>query len=150
MPVRRSSTSKFSSWPMPSCLRSRSIHPACSLWGSRLTATRITVADLVLLAVQGLLAAGLGGKIFAKLVSGAVDAVIRGQRGGEDDALHESGAAARLERGVKDVGGVGPDVRREEIGDGRPGDLLEVSLEFRFFRPPGEVGIGLRETAFGE
>ena len=54
-------------------------------------------ADLVLLAVEVLFAAWLGGQVFAELVGGAVDAVAGGERGGEDQALHEGWAASVLE-----------------------------------------------------
>ena len=55
-------------------------------------------AELILFAVEVLFAAGLagggfGGAPFAEFVGGAVDAVVGGERGGEDDALHEDGAA---------------------------------------------------------
>ena len=110
----------------------------------------VPVADLVLLAVEVLFAAGLGGDVFAELEGGAVDAVAGGEGGGEDDALHEGGAAAVLERGVEDVRRVGPDVGGEEVGDGRLGDLFEVGLQFGLAGAPGEVGVGLGEAGLGE
>ena len=79
-------------------------------------ARAVPVADLVLLAVEVLFAAGRMGTFSHEFERGAVDAVAGGQRGGEDDALHEGGAAAVLERGVEDVGRVGPDVGGEEVG----------------------------------
>lgn len=51
---------------------------------------------------------------------------------------------------MQDVGGVGPDVGSEEIGDGRIADFFEVILEVCLGVAPCEVGIGLGEAAFGE
>ena len=65
-------------------------------------------------------------------------------------ALHEGGTAAILERGVQNVGRVGPEVGAEEIGDRRLGDLFEVLLQLGAGVAPGEVGVGLGEAGLGE
>ena len=116
-------------------------------------------AELVFFAVEVFFAGGLtggwgGGAAFEELVGGAVDAVVGAEGGGEDDALLEDGAAGGevfdLELGVEDVGGVGPDVAAEEVGDGWVGDLGEVVGELSLAGAPGEVGVGLGEAGFGE
>ncbi len=93
---------------------------------------------------------GLVGSVFAELVGGTVDAVVGGECRGEDDALHERWAAALLQGGVEDVGGVGPEVGAEEVADRRLRDLFEVLLELGLGVAPGEVGVGLGEAGLGE
>jgi hypothetical protein len=91
---------------------------------------------------------------FHVFVGRTVDAVVRAERGGEDDALLKDGAALHgvgdLKLGVEDVRGVGPDVAAEEVGDGSVGDLFEVLLEVGLGVAPGEVGVALGEAALGE
>src|SRR5215472_18914460 len=49
------------------------------------------VLDLVLLGIEVLLAAGLARTVLAQLVGGAIDAVVRGERGRQRQAGHERG-----------------------------------------------------------
>ena len=60
------------------------------------------------------------------------------------------GEVVDLELGVEDVGGVGPDVGAEEVGDGWVADFGEVLGELGLGGAPGEVGVGLGEAGLGE
>ena len=100
-------------------------------WREAVAGGAVPVADLVFFAVEVLFAAGFDGEVFAEFEGGAVDAVVGAEGCGEDEALHEGGAASVLECGVEDVGRVGPEVGAEEVGDGRLGDLFEVLLAAR-------------------
>ena len=70
--------------------------------------------------------------VLAELVGGAVDAVVGGEGGGEDEALHEGGRRPpSCKLFVQDVRRVGPEVGLEEVADGRLGDLFEVGLKLQ-------------------
>jgi hypothetical protein len=60
-------------------------------WRRLSGAVEVALADLVLLRVEVLLAARARGAVLHELERGAVDAVVRGERGGEDEAAHERG-----------------------------------------------------------
>ena len=76
---------------------------------------QVPAADLVLLRVQVLLAAGLARDVLEQLERRAVDPVRRAQRRRHDVARLEHRPAAGLERLVEDVRRVRPDVRAEEL-----------------------------------
>ena len=99
----------------------------------------------------GLAGCGLGGRVLAELVGGSVDAVVSGEGGGEDEALHEGGAAAILQGDLCRISGVfGQKLGWKKSDTGRLRDLFEVGLQLERGGAPGEVGIGLSEAGLGE
>ena len=62
----------------------------------------------------------------------------------------KAGRPPVLQRGVQDVGRVGPEVGAEEVADRRLRDLFEVRLQLGLGVAPGEVGVGLGEAGLGE
>ena len=106
-------------------------------------------AQLVLLVVDVLLDAGAR-DVLEELVGGAVDAVARRQRGGEDEPLHERRAPAPLQMLGQDVGRVGPEVGPEVFAQLALRQLAQILGELPLGRAPREVGVRLREAGLGQ
>src|SRR5262245_37694775 len=79
----------------------------------RLGTVGIPALDLILFREQVLLAAGLTWLVLHQLVRRPVDSIVGAQSRGEHHASHESRRSAVLQRGVQDVGRVGPHVGPE-------------------------------------
>ena len=101
-------------------------------------------ADLVLLRVEVLLAAGLDREVLEELVAG-VHPPARGAGGRDGGPDLERRRTAVLEERVQDVGGVHEEVRPHHVR-GLVGHLVEVLLELPAARAPGEVRVGLVEA----
>src|ERR1700733_7446591 len=112
-------------------------------WSEALNRSAVPTADFVLLAVEILFAPGFGRHVFAELKGWPVDAVVRAEGRGKNEALHESWPSASRERDMKNIGSVGPEVGMEEIRHGRFRDLLKILLQLVFRVAPGEISIGL-------
>ena len=115
-----------------------------------LRSVEIPARDLVLLRIEILLAARLARRHRHQFQGRAVDPPVAHRQRRQRQPDEEHRPAPGLERLVEDVGRVGPEVGAEEVGDGRARDLGEVGGELGLLRPPGEVGVGLREAELGE
>ena len=119
-------------------------------WLQAVGPLEIPVADFVLFRVEIFFAAVAHGAMLHQLEGGAVDAVVRAQRGGQQQADGEDGAAADLQKLGENVGRVGPLVGAEEVAHRRLGQLGEVGGDFGLGVAPREVSVGLAESQLGE
>src|SRR5678815_2782434 len=74
---------------------------------------QIPVADLILLRIEVLFAALTHREVFAQFEGGAVNSIVGTQSGGQQQANHEGGAAALLQKFSEDVWSIGPQIGTE-------------------------------------
>src|SRR4051812_18461277 len=99
----------------------------------------------VLFGIEILLAARLARGADEALERRSVNAVIRGERGGQHQPDRERGTSAVLQIFGDDVGSVRPRVRTKEVADRRLRDLLEILRELVLGIAPREIRVRLRE-----
>lgn len=103
--------------------------------------------QFVFLRIQVFLAAGLPRPGLAKLEGRPIDAVVGAQGRGQHQAQGEGGPPPALQELGQNVRGVGPQVRAEEFLRLPARELGEIFLELPLAIAPGEVGVGLGESA---
>ena len=110
----------------------------------------LPVSQLVLLRIHVLLGAMFARTALQRFEGRAVDSVARAERGGQDQPGLERGPAAGLQVLGEDVGGVGPEVRPEEVANRRLGQFGEVLVQLVRGVAPREVRVRLAEPHLGE
>ncbi|MNV83602.1 hypothetical protein D3C71_1774180 [compost metagenome] len=102
-------------------------------------AVPVALAQLVLLGVQVFFLAGQGGALAE--FEAAVHAPQAGSQRRQRRAYQKAGAPRGLQEEGVDVRRVHKEVRPEEVGRRRRGDLFQIGFQLRLLVAPGEIGV---------